>query len=328
MEIKEFSRIKKFFRPLTSQRMGAMELLDDAALLPIKKTGSIVVSTDALVEKIHFHSDERSDFIARKALRTNLSDLAAMGAKPFAYNLGLIIGKRKLGNIDQWLKLFSKGLAADQKKFGIELIGGDTVTSFGPTSICISIFGTPNPEGSLLRSGAKVGDGIFVSGTIGDAALGLMLRGNRSLLCSSKKNSYCISRYRIPRPRIDLGLALGEVASAAMDISDGLFQDLNHLCGASDVGASVWANKIPLSKEVNAFVTEHKFSIEQVITGGDDYELIFTAPVTKENSIFRMARATKTRITRIGTVQPGREISVFDKNQDIIPVHKGGYSHD
>ena len=118
------------------------------------------------------------------------------------------------------------------------------------------------------------------------------------------------------------------MASAAMDISDGLFQDLSHLCGASNVSGSVQANKIPLSKEVSSFVNENKFSIEQVISGGDDYELIFTAPLTKENSIFRMARATKTRITRIGTVQPGREISVFDKNQDIIPVHKGGYSHD
>ena len=328
MEIKEFSRIKKFFRPLTSQRMGAMELLDDAALVPTKKTDSIVVSTDALVEKIHFHSDERADFIARKALRTNLSDLAAMGSKPFAYNLALIIGKKKSINIDQWLKLFSKGLAADQKKFGIELIGGDTVTSFGPTSICISIFGTPNPKRSLLRRGAKVGDGIFVSGTIGDAALGLTLRGNRSLSCLSIENSYCISRYRIPRPRIDLGLALGEVASAAMDISDGLFQDLSHLCGASNVGGLVHANKIPLSKEVSTFVKEKKFSIEQVITGGDDYELIFTAPVTKEKSIFNMARVTKTRITRIGIVQSGGGISILDKNGDIIPVSKAGYSHE
>ena len=106
------------------------------------------------------------------------------------------------------------------------------------------------------------------------------------------------------------------------------FQDLNHLCGASEVGASVWANKIPLSKEVNAFVIKNKFSIEQVITGGDDYELIFTAPVNKENSIFNMARVTKTRITRIGTVQSGRGISIFDENGDIIPVVKGGYSHD
>lgn len=328
MEIKEFSRIKKFFRPLTSQRMGAMELLDDAALVPTKKTDSIVVSTDALVEKIHFHSNERADFIARKALRTNLSDLAAMGSKPFAYNLALIIGKKKSINIDQWLKLFSKGLAVDQKKFGVELIGGDTVTSFGPTSICISIFGTPNPNGSLLRRGAKVGDGIFVSGTIGDAALGLTLRGNRSLSCLSKENSYCISRYRIPRPRIDLGLALGEVASAAMDISDGLFQDLSHLCGASNVGGLIDANKIPLSKEVNTFVKENKFSIEQVITGGDDYELIFTAPVTKEKSIFNMARVTKTRVTRIGTVRSGGGISIFDKNGDVIPVSKAGYSHE
>ena len=328
MEIKEFSRIKKFFRPLTSQRMGAMELLDDAALVPTKKMDSIVVSTDALVEKIHFHSNERADFIARKALRTNLSDLASMGSKPFAYNLALIIGKKKSINIDQWLKLFSKGLAVDQKKFGVELIGGDTVTSFGPTSICISIFGTPNPKGSLLRRGAKVGDGIFVSGTIGDAALGLTLRGNRSLSCLSKENSYCISRYRIPRPRIDLGLALGEVASAAMDISDGLFQDLSHLCGASNVGGIVHANKIPLSKEVRTFLKENKFSIEQVITGGDDYELIFTAPVTKEKSILNMARVTKTRITRIGTVQSGGGISIFDKNGDIIPVSKAGYSHE
>ena len=328
MEIKEFSRIKKFFRPLTSQRMGAMELLDDAALVPTKKTDSIVVSTDALVEKIHFHSNERADFIARKALRTNLSDLAAMGSKPFAYNLALIIGKKKSINIDQWLKLFSKGLAVDQEKFGVELIGGDTVTSFGPTSICISIFGTPNPKGSLLRTGAKVGDGIFVSGTIGDAALGLILRGSRSLSCLAKENSYCISRYRIPRPRIDLGLALGEVASAAMDISDGLFQDLSHLCGASNVGGVVHANKIPLSKEVSTFVKENKFSIEQVITGGDDYELIFTAPVTKEKSIFNMARVTKTRIPRIGTVQSGGGIFIFDKNGDIVPVSKAGYSHE
>ena len=328
MEIKEFSRIKKFFRPLTSKRMGAMELLDDAALVPIKKMDSIVVSTDALVEEIHFHSDERADFVSRKALRTNLSDLAAMGSKPFAYNLALIIGKKKLINIDQWLKLFSKGLAVDQKKFGIRLIGGDTVTSLGPTSICISIFGTPNPKGSLLRCGAMVGDGIFVSGTIGDAALGLRLRGNRSLSCLSKENSYCISRYRIPRPRIELGLALGGMASAAMDISDGLFQDLSHLCGASNVGASVQANKIPLSKEVSTFVNENKFSIEHVITGGDDYELIFTAPVTKEKSIFNLARVTKTRITRIGTVQSGRGVFIFDKRGNIIPVSKGGYSHD
>ena len=328
MEIKEFSRIKKFFRPLTSHRMGAMELLDDAALMPIKKTDSIVVSTDALVEKIHFHSDERADFVARKALRTNLSDLAAMGSKPFAYNLAIIMGKTKSSNIDQWLELFSKGLALDQKKFGIELIGGDTVKSLGPTSICISIFGTPNPKGSLLRCGAMVGDGIFVSGTIGDSALGLALRGNRSLSCLSKENSYCISRYRIPRPRIELGLALGGTASAAMDISDGLFQDLGHLCGASSVGASVQANKIPLSKEVSAFVKQNKFSIEQVITGGDDYELIFTAPATEEKSILNLARVTKTRITRIGTVQSGRRISIYDKKGNIIPVSKGGYSHD
>ncbi len=328
MEIKEFSRIKKFFRPLTSQRMGAMELLDDAALVPIKKTNSIVVSTDALVEKIHFHSNESADFVARKALRTNLSDLAAMGSKPFAYNLAIIIGKRKSSNIDQWLKLFSKGLAVDQKKFGIELIGGDTVTSLGPTSICITIFGTPNIKGSLLRSGAKVGDGIFVSGTIGDAALGLKLIENRSLSCLSKNNSYCVSRYRIPRPRVELGLALGGLASAAMDISDGLFQDLNHLCGASSVGGLVHANKIPLSKEVSNFVNQNKFSIEQVITGGDDYELIFTAPVPKEKSILNLARLTNTRITRIGTVQSGRGGSILDKNGDFIAVSKGGYSHD
>tara|TARA_Y100001934_G_scaffold137083_1_gene165419 strand:+ start:392 stop:1318 length:927 start_codon:yes stop_codon:yes gene_type:complete len=308
--------------------MGAMELLDDAALVPIKKTNSIVVSTDALVEKIHFHSNESADFVARKALRTNLSDLAAMGSKPFAYNLAIIIGKRKSSNIDQWLKLFSKGLAVDQKKFGIELIGGDTVTSLGPTSICITIFGTPNIKGSLLRSGAKVGDGIFVSGTIGDAALGLKLIENRSLSCLSKNNSYCVSRYRIPRPRVELGLALGGLASAAMDISDGLFQDLNHLCGASSVGGLVHANKIPLSKEVSNFVNQNKFSIEQVITGGDDYELIFTAPVPKEKSILNLARLTNTRITRIGTVQSGRGGSILDKNGDFIAVSKGGYSHD
>ena len=169
MEVKEFLRIKNIFRPLASKRLGALQLLDDAALVPVKNMQSLVVSTDALVEKVHFHSDERPDLIARKALRTNLSDLAAMGSKPFAYNLALIIGGEHSKDMDQWLITFSKGLAVDQKKFGIELIGGDTVVSLGPTTICISIFGKPNPKGPLLRSGAKVGDDIFVSGTIGDS---------------------------------------------------------------------------------------------------------------------------------------------------------------
>ena len=327
MEVKEFLRIKNIFRPLASKRLGALELLDDAALVPVKNMQSLVVSTDALVEKVHFHSDERPDLIARKALRTNLSDLAAMGSKPFAYNLALIVGGEHSKNMDQWLKIFSKGLALDQKKFGIELIGGDTVVSGGPTTICISIFGKPNPKGPLLRSGAKVGDDIFVSGTIGDSALGLILRENLALTEPYKGKSYSIQRYRMPRPRIDLGFALGGVASAAMDVSDGLFQDLEHICSASNVSALLNANEIPLSKEVKIFLEKKKFSIEQVVTGGDDYELIFTASPANQKEILKTARFAKTRVTRIGTIQTGKGVAILDGNGHIIPLKKGGFSH-
>ena len=327
MEIKEFLRIKKFFRPLVSKRLGALELLDDAALVPVKKMQNLVVSTDALVEKVHFHRDERPDLIAKKALRTNLSDLAAMGSKPFAYNLALIVGREHSKDIDQWLKLFSKGLAIDQKKFGIELIGGDTVASPGPTTICISIFGIPNPKGSLLRSGAKAGDDIFVSGTIGDSALGLILRENLAFMEPYKGNSYSIQRYRTPRPRIDLGFALGGVATAAMDVSDGLLQDLEHICSASNVSALLNVNEIPLSKEVKTFLEKKKFSIEQVVTGGDDYELIFTASPAKQKEILKTARFAKTRVTRIGTIQTGKGVAIFDGNGHKIPLKKGGFSH-
>ena len=327
MEVKEFLRIKNIFRPLASKRLGALELLDDAALVPVKKMQSLVVSTDALVEKVHFHSDERPDLIARKALRTNLSDLAAMGSKPFAYNLALIVGGEHSKNMDQWLKIFSRGLAVDQKKFGIELIGGDTVVSLGPTTICISIFGKPNPKGPLLRSGAKVGDDIFVSGTIGDSALGLILRENLSLPELVKGKSYSIQRYRTPRPRIDLGFALGGVASSAMDVSDGLLQDLEHICSASGVSGLLKANKVPVSKEVKTFLKKKQFSIEQAITGGDDYELIFTASPANQKKILKTARFSKTRVTRIGTIQPGKGVAILDNNGNIMPVKKGGFSH-
>ncbi len=236
----EFRLIARHFRPLAGA--GALDLTDDAALLAPPPGRELVVAADAMVAGVHFLPDDPADLVARKLLRVNLSDLAAMGAAPLAYLLTLSAPR---ATPDAWFAAFAAGLAADQEEFGLRLLGGDTTSTPGPVSLSLTIIGHVAPGRAVRRAGAQAGDGLFVTGTIGDGALGL--RAIRGELADPE--GFLASRYRLPRPRIGFPLAS---AHAAMDVSDGLVQDVGHLCRLAGIGAVIEASRIPLSPAARA----------------------------------------------------------------------------
>ena len=223
----------------------------------------LVLAADAMVAGVHFLADDPPETIGRKLLRVNLSDLAAMGADPLAYLMTVALPR---GTPDAWLAGFVAGLAADQAEFGLQVLGGDTVSTAGPVSLSLTILGTVAPGQALRRGGARPGDELWVSGTIGDGALGL--RAARGEI----EDAYLVDRYRLPQPRLALGRALRGVASACIDVSDGLVQDGGHLCRASGCGAVLEAALVPLSPSAR------HAPLRQLLTGGDDYELLFAIP--------------------------------------------------
>lgn len=261
----EFDRIANYFAPLAAE--AGLRLQDDAAVFAVPAGLELVCTKDAMVQGVHFIGNEPPATLAQKLLRTNLSDLAAMGATPLYYLLAVMLPKTC---DDAWLAGFAAGLKADQAAFGIHLIGGDSTAS---PHLCLSLsaFGTVPQGTAITRSGAQVGDGVFVSGTIGDAALGLSL-AEHSL--PQREREFALSRYQLPTPRLALGQALRGIATSAIDISDGLMQDALHVANASAVGIKIFAENVPLSAAVN----HAKLPIETCVTAGDDYELLFTAP--------------------------------------------------
>jgi thiamine-monophosphate kinase len=272
----EDSVIARRFKPLVTDP-GAFGLTDDAAVL--KAFGEdIVVTTDAIVEGVHFLSDDPPDTIAKKALRVNLSDLAAKGASPAGFVLTLA-----LREIDEtWLAAFARGLGEDTGAFNCPLLGGDTVSTPGPLMISITAFGRV-PQGKMVRrSGAEPGDQVVVTGTIGDAALGLdILRNGRvaaALATDAASRNMLIGRYRVPEPRNALALAIRAHASAAMDVSDGLAGDLAKLCAASGASAVIDLPSIPVSPAATAVLAASAAGIEILISGGDDYEMLCAIP--------------------------------------------------
>ena len=308
----EFSFIARLLSPLATEP-GAFGLTDDAAALQVPAGHELIVTKDALVQGVHFIGDEPPADIARKALRVNLSDIAAMGAKPYGYMLALMLPK----SIDEaWLSAFAAGLKADQAElFGITLIGGDTTSTTGPFSLSVTMFGLVPTGKALRRSGAKPGDAIYVSGTIGDAAIGLIIA--RDITCNLKAETRAAlcERYRLPQPRTALGQQLQGLATACMDISDGLMQDLSHICAASHVGAMIEWDRVPLSPAA----TESKFAIPAtVLAGGDDYELLFTAPANAK---------PLPGTTRIGTITDGTDVVVLDAQGEEIKLPYKGYKH-
>ena len=301
--MQEFDLIKQYFAPLSLGFAGSLGLTDDAAVFTPPAGHELVITKDAISEGVHFIGTESADLIAAKALRVNLSDLAAMGAQAICYFLALILPKN---TPEKWVAKFADGLSDSQKEFGIWLAGGDTISTLGDKiSISITAIGSVPIGGALRRNGAKIGDDIFVSGTLGDAALGL------KLLQQSGGDEYIISRYLIPQPRLELGQKLRGIANSCMDISDGLVQDLGHICEASSVGAIVYLHKIPIST-ADAF--------EFALNGGDDYELLFTAPPEKAHLIPQ-------NCTKIGRIIAGNSVKVLGKNEELILLDKKGFSH-
>jgi thiamine-monophosphate kinase len=311
---REFALIARHFRPLAGA--GALNLADDAAVLPVREDRQFVVSADALIEGVHFFAEDPPDLVARKLLRVNLSDLAAMAATPYGYLLTLAVPRT---TPDDWFAAFAAGLAVDQAQFGLSLLGGDTTSTPGSTALSLTIFGTVAPGQALLRSGAQPGDGVFVSGTIGDAALGLAVR--RGALADP--TGFLARRYLLPEPR--LGLDLAGIAHAGADISDGLVQDLSHLCRAAGLAAAIEAEAVPRSEAARA---AGPALLTTGLTGGDDYELVLAVPPEREGALHQAGREGGVAFSRIGTFIAGPPVvQVRGADGQALALGAGGWSH-
>jgi thiamine-monophosphate kinase len=310
----EFDLIAKLFAPLSSAAPGAFGLTDDAAIISSAPGHELVVTTDALVEGVHFRHGDPPEQIARKALRVNLSDLAAKGADAIGYLLALSLPQR----IEMaWLESFAHGLGEDQKRFGIALHGGDTTFTPGPLTLAITAFGSVPAGRMVRRAGANSGDLVFVSGTIGDAGAGLR----------TAQPGFLRNRYLVPEPRTLLGQALRGIATAAVDVSDGLVADLGHVADASGVRILIDARRIPRSPELKAAAGDSLEAIVQAATAGDDYEIAFAAPMATRDSVFEAAKKTSTPVTEIGRVEEGRGVALLDQKGAAIAVPRSGYVH-
>jgi thiamine-monophosphate kinase len=322
----EDALIARYFKPLATDP-GALGLDDDAAVL--KAHGEdIVVTTDVVVEGVHFLSNDPPDTIARKALRVNLSDLAAKAATPAGFVMTLALRSVE----DPWLTAFAHGLGEDAKAFDCPLLGGDTVSTPGPLTVSITAFGRAPPGKMVHRGGARPGDRVMVTGTIGDAALGLqILKGGavaRALSQDVAAKEMLVARYRIPQPRNVLAEALRNHASAAMDVSDGLAGDLAKLCAASGVSAVIDAPSIPKSEPAVALLGCGVASIDMLVSGGDDYEILCTVAEARCQALAADARRAGVALTSIGTVTQGTLAPRFlDARGSEISLAHLSYSH-
>ncbi len=276
----------------------------------------LVLSADAMVEGVHFLPDDPPETIGRKLLRVNLSDIAAKGATPLGY---LMTVSLRRDTPDAWLAGFAAGLTLDQAEFGCFLLGGDSTATPGPISLSLTILGHVAPGMAPSRAGARSGDGIWVTGTIGDGALGLAVGQGRL----ADASGFLLDRYRLPRPR--LGLPTGAFAHAAMDVSDGLVQDLGHICRASGVGARLEGPLVPLSAQARQAGAEW---FATCLSGGDDYELLFAVAPDQEQELIAAAASRAIQVSRIGDFVAGiAEVTVIGQDGQPLPIGRGGYSH-
>ena len=300
--------IQRYFAPLTRGHPGALGLSDDAALLQTGGEDELILTTDTIVAGVHFRAADGPRDTAHKALGVNVSDLVAKGAEPLVYLLSLALPDFE---DDGWLREFSDGLLAAQTSFGCRLLGGDTVKTPGPVTITITAIGRVAPGQMVCRSGAAPGDLVFVSGTIGDAALGLrLLQGEMradALRLEPGDGDHLRGRYLRPEPRVGLLAAVRDHASAAMDISDGLAGDFRKLCAASGVGGVIRLADVPVSPAARRALDADPTVIETLVTGGDDYEVLATVRADRAEAFETDARNTGIAVARIGEVLPDRQ---------------------
>lgn len=320
----EFDLIMRHFAPLSTAEAGAYGLRDDAASLALAPGRELIVTKDMMAAGVHFFADDPAQTLGRKILRANLSDLAAMGATPRAYAMGLAL---PAGLPADWLAEFAAGLAADQAQFGVTLIGGDTILSPGALMLSLTAFGEVPQGQALRRSGARPGDDIYVSGTIGDAALGLLAAEGGLAMLSQAERSALIARYRLPQPRTELGKRLIGRASAAIDISDGLVADLGHICAASAVGARIEAQLVPLSPAAAAACAADAKLLIRALSGGDDYELLITAPPAAASELAKAAERADVALSRIGVVLEDSGVCVMTPDGEEVKFTSAGFAH-
>jgi thiamine-monophosphate kinase len=310
----EFALIARHFRPLAGP--GARDLIDDVAVIAPPPGRDLVLKVDAIVGGVHFLPDDPPETIGRKLLRVNLSDIAAKGATPLGYLISVSVPR---GTPDGWFAGFAAGLAQDQQEFGVTLLGGDTTSTPGPINLSLTLIGHVAPGGAPSRAGARAGHGIWVTGTIGDGALGLAVAQGKL----ADPTGYLLDRYRLPRPR--LGLPIGEIASASMDVSDGLVQDLSHICRASGVAARIEAALMPLSPQARGAGPAW---LATCLTGGDDYELLLAVPPGREPALIAAAARAAIQVTRIGGFVPGApSVDVIGPDGLPLRISTAGWSH-
>lgn len=321
----ETELIQTYLAPLTEGVPGAFGLRDDAAVIPQAPGADLVFSSDPIIAGVHFFADDRPADVAWKALACNVSDMAAKGAKPLAYLLTLALPDAPER---AWIADFADGLLAAQTEFGCKLIGGDTDRTPGPLSIGITIIGTV-PSGAFVpRHGSKAGDHVFITGTIGDAALGLALRRKPSLFSdrlSESDRAFLIDRYLRPRPRFALADVIRTHARAALDISDGLLKDLTRLAGP--LGMTLKLDAIPLSSPVRAALSADPKVRDAILAGGDDYELIVAVPPQNAEKFLAGAAKTGIDVRDVGVLEAGTRVVTLDSIGKQIEPRRPGYDH-
>lgn len=322
----EFELIARYFEPLAGATPGSFALRNDAATFSLENGEEGVVTVDTLAQGVHFLPDDPADLVARKLLRVNLSDLAAMGARPLGY---LIAAAWPRDFEENWIAEFAEGLAEDQRDFGLSLLGGDTTATSGPLVLSLTALGAVPRGAALTRAGAEQGDLVYVSGSLGDAVFGLRaLRGELQEIDAELRASL-VQRYRLPRPRLELGRALLEerLASAAIDVSDGLLADLTHLAEESGLGAEVDLAALPLSPELERLLGGADAGRIEAATGGDDYELLFTVRPDAAPRLTSLAQQLELPLSAIGRMTPAGPVRLLDRSGKPLAVEHSGWTH-
>jgi len=305
--------IADYFKPIATHP-GALGLTDDAAFVTPAPGTDVVLKTDAIIGGVHFFPEDDARDVARKALRVNLSDLAAKGATPLGFLVSLALPKDTGAD---WLRRFALGLSEDAEAYHCPLFGGDTDRTPGPVMISISMFGSV-PSGALVRrAGAKAGHRVFVTGTIGDAALGLVLRQGATWNLSAGQRDRLLSRYLLPQPRNALAEVVRAYASAAMDVSDGLAGDLTKLCRVSGVAATIDVAAVPLSDAARAAIGIDPAMRETALTGGDDFEILCTVPPARADAFRAAAQAAGVPVTDVGAIEAGQGAHFLDAGREL-----------
>jgi thiamine-monophosphate kinase len=318
----EFERIRRFFAPLAGP--GGLGLLDDAALVDCRAGQRLVMTADAIVAGVHFLPDDPPELVGRKLLRVNLSDLAAMAARPLYYLLTTAL-PAALGA--SWVESFARGLGEDQLRYGVSLLGGDSVSTPGPAVLSLTAIGEVAAGAEVRRSGARPGDDVWVSGTIGDAYLGLgVLRAGYPSL-RDEDRAALIGRFQLPEPRVRLGPALAGLAHAMIDVSDGLVADFGHICETSHTAGTIELAALPLSPAARRLAALDPALPMRLATGGDDYELLFTAAPDRAEAVCARGAALGIALTRIGRIEPGAGVRLVDASGRAVAVEAAGWRH-